>query len=78
MSETILTLWIIYSTNGKYTEITQVYARDEQHARERARSWLEAHPELPEYHCRPYPDGFQVARARLPGTIKIDTEDEQP
>jgi len=78
MHETILTLWIIFATNGKYTEITQVYARDEQHARERARSWLEAHPELPEYHCRPYPDGFQMARTRLPGTIKIDTEDEQP
>lgn len=77
MSETILTLWIIYATNGKYAEITQVYARDEQHARERVRPWLEAHPELPEYHFRPYPNGFQMARTRLPGIIKIKAEDEQ-
>ena len=48
MSGTPWTLWIIYATNGEYAEITQVYARDEQHARERARNWIEVHPHLPE------------------------------
>lgn len=69
MSETTWVLWIIYATNGQYGEITQVYARDEQHARERARNWIEAHPYLPEVQFKECPNGFQIVRRWLPGKI---------
>lgn len=69
MSETLLTLWIIKASNRKWVEITHVYASDEQHARERARNWIEAHPHLPEVEFKACPNGFQFARRWLPGKI---------
>lgn len=69
------TLWIVYATNGKYGELTQVYAKDEEHARVRARNWIEAHPHLPEVKFKAYPNGFQMVRRWLPGAINVpDTE----
>jgi hypothetical protein len=75
MSNTQWVLWIVKASNSKYGEITHVYARDEQHARERARNWVEVHPHLPEVQFKAYPHGFQIVRGRLPGMISI--EDEQ-
>ena len=74
MSETTWTLWIIEATNGKYGKIVHVYAKDEQHARERARYWLEAYSHLPQIHCKAYPNGFQFFRRWLPGSICIGNE----
>lgn len=71
MSDTLWTLWIVHATDGKRSELTQVYARDEQHARVRARTWLEAHPSLSEISFRAYPHGFQMVRRWLPGTILV-------
>ena len=68
------TLWIAYATNGKYGEMTHVYARDEQHARERARTWIAAHPHLTECTFRAFPNGFKFVRRELPGTIEIEEQ----
>ncbi len=34
MERELLTLWIIFASNGKMSELTHVYARDEAHARQ--------------------------------------------
>lgn len=73
MSEWIL--WVVYATDGKYGEMTHVYARDEEHARERARTWIEAHPRLTDYTFKAFPNGFQIVRRRLPGTIRVQEMD---
>jgi hypothetical protein len=74
MSETLWILWIILGSNGKYTEMTYVYARDEQHARERAQSWIDAHPHFSHVRFIAHPEGFQIYRGRLPGTIPVGDE----
>ena len=74
MSEASWVLWIIYASNGKYGEITYVYAWDEEHARERAQNWIDVHPDLPEVHFKAYPNGFQIVRGRLPGAINVGNE----
>ena len=65
-----LRLWIVLASNKTFTELTHVYAQDEQHARELARSWLEKHAHLPEHELRECPHGFQFQFRRLPGTIE--------
>jgi len=69
-----LTLYIICATNGNCGELTHVYARDEQHARGKARYWLEERMYLPEHTVKAFPDGFQIVASRLPGKIKVPDE----
>ncbi len=51
-----------------------VYARDLAHAREVAQRWLDRHPHLPYHYFTPYPDGFRVADAIVPGRWQLDIE----
>lgn len=69
MSEWIL--WIVYATNGTFGEMAHVYAENEEHARVRARTWIESRPHLPEHTFRAFPNGFKIARRELPGKINI-------
>lgn len=70
MDSTKWTLWVIHATDGKRSELTHVYAFNEQHARERACTWIEAHPHLPEVEFKAFPGGFCMGRRRwLEGEI---------
>lgn len=76
MQGTVLTLWVIEASNSKYGQITYVYARDEEHARTRARGWLGDHQHLPEVTFRAFPGGYQIHRSRLPGTIRVQMDEQ--
>lgn len=72
MGETAWILWIVQASNGKYGKIVHVYARDEAHARERVRNWLEAHAHLPQVRFTAHPHGFQIVTGWLPGMIRVE------
>jgi hypothetical protein len=68
-----LTLWVVRaSDNETLSELTYVYARDEEHARELAQGWFTQYPYLPYHYFRAFPSGFRVGGmreqyTRLPG-----------
>ncbi len=72
MERELLTLWIIFASNGKMSELTHVYARDEAHARQQVQVWLEKRPALPEHTFRAYPSGFRFGFTTLPGSVLDD------
>ncbi len=74
-----LTLWMVEAYNSKHGELKPVYARDEQHAREQAREWLEEHKaSFPEQAVYAYPGGYRVGGwTWLPGQLEGEAEPEQ-
>lgn len=73
MDDTIWTLFVIHATDGKRSELTQVYALDEAHARERAYNWIAAHSHMPEVTLRAFPGGFSMGRTWLDGKVEVTT-----
>jgi hypothetical protein len=76
MDNTKWTLWVIHATDGKRSELTHVYAFNEQHARERACTWVAAHPHLPEVHFRAFPGGFSMGHRWLEGEIQFESREQ--
>src|SRR5438128_1460006 len=66
----ILNLYVIL-TNG--SELTQVYAANEEEAHKKAEEWVAHRPLLTIAKVLPYPCGFAATpRSRCPGYIEID------
>lgn len=76
MDNTKWTLWVIHATDGKRSELTHVYAFDEQHARERACTWIAAHPYLSKVDFRAFPGGFSMGRRWLEGQIVFENREQ--
>lgn len=74
-------LWLLRaSANGSQSELSEhcdeyhfVYARDQEHAKALARSWLEKHSYLPHCYVTACPDGFIIGDVYVPGRQSIDT-----
>jgi hypothetical protein len=59
MTEMVWTLFIIGATNGLQKDTIALYARDHNHARERATKWIKQHQTtLPIISIEAYPDGY--------------------
>ena len=59
VSEAVWTLFIVGTTNGVQKAEIALYARDYDHARERAAEWIKQHQvELPIISVEAYADGY--------------------
>ena len=54
---------------------THVYARDKEHARERAKPWVAMHPQA-HIEIEAFPDGFSLQTRDLAGSITIEVKEE--
>ncbi|GCE23267.1 hypothetical protein [Dictyobacter kobayashii] len=67
-------LWIIRASLDIHESLSDsyhfVYARDQQHAKDLARKWLEQLPHLPHHFYTACPDGFMIGDISIPGHIQ--------
>ncbi|GER89673.1 hypothetical protein KDW_38350 [Dictyobacter vulcani] len=72
--EEYLILWIIRASSNTHEHISDsyhfVYARNQQHARDLSRKWLEHLPHLPHHSYTACPDGFMIGNIFIPGYIQ--------
>ncbi|GCE04714.1 hypothetical protein KDAU_20430 [Dictyobacter aurantiacus] len=67
-------LWIIRASANTHEELTDaynfVYARNQEHARDLARKWLEQLAHLPHHYYTPCPEGLHIGCISIPGYIQ--------
>ena len=74
MERELLTLWIIFASNGKMSELTHVYARRRGSRQATGASLVEHNaPPYQNIASRAYPSGFRFGFTTLPG-IAIDND----
>jgi hypothetical protein len=67
-----VTLWILFCRMSRDIDtLFTFYARDREHAEEKAAKILEEHP-YERLDLKAYPRGFRMVVAHIPGTIEED------
>jgi hypothetical protein len=72
MGKKVLRLWMLLASNERYGEMHEIYARDEEDARDQAEGWLRERPDLSLHELSAYPNGFTIHQGMLPGMIEVE------
>jgi hypothetical protein len=86
MSESKQETWTLYLLSAtmpvtertpSYDEMVHVYARNEEHAHQRAAFWIERHQHALRLEILASPNGFRLHTRTLPGHITVNVKEDK-